>query len=48
MKSGAVERDAALKTKDILQSANGKLFGVVLSQKKQPDDGPYYYYRTKA
>ncbi|MEI2325694.1 CpsD/CapB family tyrosine-protein kinase [Priestia megaterium] len=48
MKSGAVEKDAALKAKDILQSANGKLLGVVLNQKKQPDDGQYYYYGTKA
>ncbi|MED4132176.1 CpsD/CapB family tyrosine-protein kinase [Priestia megaterium] len=48
MKSGAVEKDAALKAKDILEHADGKLLGVVLNQKKQPADGQYYYYGTKA
>lgn len=44
MKSGAVEKDAALKAKDILNNASGKLLGVVLNQKKQSEDGQYYYY----
>ncbi|MCZ8493366.1 CpsD/CapB family tyrosine-protein kinase [Priestia megaterium] len=44
MKSGAVEKDAALKAKDILENAAGKLLGVVLNQKKQQEDGQYYYY----
>lgn len=39
MKSGAVEKDAALKAKDILDNAAGKLLGVVLNQKKQPEGG---------
>ena len=47
MKSGAVEKEAALKAKDILENADGKLLGVVLNQKKQPADGQYYYYGTK-
>ncbi|MBY0213511.1 hypothetical protein H7K07_20825 [Priestia aryabhattai] len=33
MKSGAGEKDAVLKAKDILDNAVGKFFGVVLNQK---------------
>lgn len=33
MKSGAVEKDVALKTKGILESTNVKLLGFVLNQK---------------
>lgn len=33
MKSGAVEKDVALKAKDILESKNVKLLGFVLNQK---------------
>ncbi|MBU8686474.1 CpsD/CapB family tyrosine-protein kinase [Priestia megaterium] len=48
IKSDVVKKDAALKTKDILENAKGKLLGVVLNQKKQPKDVQYYYYGTKS
>jgi len=47
IKSGHVEKDSALKAKDILESAKGKLLGVIINQKQQPDDEQYYYYGTK-
>jgi protein-tyrosine kinase len=36
--------DAAIKAKELLQSANSKLLGVVLNQRKQKDSHYYYYY----
>ncbi|WP_264804005.1 CpsD/CapB family tyrosine-protein kinase [Cytobacillus sp. NCCP-133] len=41
--SGKTETEAAVKTKEHLQAAKGKLLGVVLNQKKVKDS-PYYYY----
>lgn len=36
--------DAAIKAKELLQSANSKLLGVVLNKRKQKDSHYYYYY----
>lgn len=41
--SGKTERDAAVKAKDLLSNAKGKLLGVVLNNKKE-QKGQYYYY----
>lgn len=44
--SGKTEKDALLKTKELLTSTNGKLLGVVLNNKKADKKGNYYYYGT--
>ncbi|MED4072350.1 CpsD/CapB family tyrosine-protein kinase [Priestia endophytica] len=43
VKSGSTVIDTALKAKDLLQNARGKLLGVVLNEKKV-NIGEYYYY----
>lgn len=45
--SGKTETDAAVKAKELLISAKGKLLGVVLNQKKQKESQYYYYYGGK-
>ncbi|BCB05875.1 protein-tyrosine kinase [Bacillus sp. KH172YL63] len=42
--SGKTEIDAAKKSKDLLESARGKLLGTVLNNKKITDTSYYYYY----
>jgi len=44
--SGKTEKDALIKTKELLTSTNGKLLGVVLNNKKIDKKGSYYYYGT--
>ncbi|MFS0637351.1 CpsD/CapB family tyrosine-protein kinase [Mesobacillus foraminis] len=44
--SGKTEREAAGKAKDLLLTAKGKLFGVVLNGKKLSNSENYYYYGT--
>ena len=44
--SGKTEKDALLKTKELLTATNGKLLGVVLNNKKPDKNGNYYYYGT--
>lgn len=41
--SSSTERNAALKAKELLMNAKGKLLGVVLNKKKN-EKGSYYYY----
>lgn len=43
VRSGSTEKDAALKAKQALDSAQGKLLGVVLNDKEQ-NGSEYYYY----
>ena len=45
--SGTTEREAAIKSKERLESAKGKLLGVVLNRKKMKDGSYYYYYAQK-
>jgi len=40
--SGKTEKDAALKSKELLSNAQGKLLGVVLNNRKV-EEGNYYY-----
>ena len=47
IKSGETQVDAAIKAKELLVAANGKLLGTVLNQKKIQDSSYYYYYGTK-
>lgn len=42
--SGRTHVDAAVKAKDLLETVNAKLLGVVLNQKKMSDSNYYYYY----
>ncbi|WP_078543553.1 CpsD/CapB family tyrosine-protein kinase [Litchfieldia alkalitelluris] len=42
--SGRTENEAALKAKESIVSAKGKIIGVVLNNKKQKDSQYYYYY----
>lgn len=42
--SGNTEMEAATKSKELLLTANGKLLGTVLNQKKVKDSQYYYYY----
>ncbi|MDG0060854.1 MULTISPECIES: CpsD/CapB family tyrosine-protein kinase [Priestia] len=42
--SGKTEKDAALKSKDLLSNAQGKLLGVVLNNRKVEEGNYYYYY----
>ncbi|KRF53055.1 capsular biosynthesis protein [Bacillus sp. Soil531] len=44
--SGKTEKDAALKSKELLSNAQGKLLGVVLNNHKVEEDNYYYYYGT--
>lgn len=45
--SGKTEMEAACKAKELLVTANGKLLGAVLNQKKAKDSQYYYYYGAK-
>ncbi|PFG15101.1 capsular exopolysaccharide synthesis family protein [Bacillus sp. es.036] len=45
--SGTTEREAVVKAKERLDSAKGKLLGVVLNRKKMKDGSYYYYYAQK-
>lgn len=42
--SGTTDRDGAIKAKEILTSAQAKLLGAVLNNKKADKDAHYYYY----
>nr|WP_263325272.1 CpsD/CapB family tyrosine-protein kinase [Neobacillus sp. Marseille-Q6967] len=44
--SGKTERDMIVKAKDLLDSAQSKLLGVVLNNKKMQNTNYYYYYGT--
>jgi capsular exopolysaccharide synthesis family protein len=44
IKSGETPIDAAIKSKELLLAANGKLLGTVLNNKKIQDSHYYYYY----
>ncbi|MFT8323477.1 MAG: CpsD/CapB family tyrosine-protein kinase [Bacillus sp. (in: firmicutes)] len=44
--SGHTEKDALVKTKELLAGSNGKILGVVLNNKKADKKGQYYYYGT--
>jgi len=44
--SGSTEKDALIKTKELLSSSKGKILGVVLNNKKQDKQSSYYYYGT--
>ena len=48
IKSGETQVDAAMKAKELLVAANGKLLGTVLNQKKIQDSNYYYYYGTES
>ena len=45
--SGKTETDAAIKAKELLESAKAKILGVVLNNKKVQDSQYYYYYGGK-
>lgn len=42
--SGTTEQDAARKSKDLLESAKGKIIGTVLNRVNSKDSQNYYYY----
>lgn len=42
--SGKTDTEAAIKAKELLLAAKGKLLGVILNQKNQKDSQYYYYY----
>ncbi|MCM3569386.1 CpsD/CapB family tyrosine-protein kinase [Neobacillus mesonae] len=44
--SGKTEKELAVKAKDLLETAQGKLLGVVLNNKKMKTSQQYYYYGT--
>jgi len=44
--SGSTEKDALIKTNELLSASNGKILGVVLNNKKQDRTSNYYYYGT--
>ncbi|MFB4320788.1 CpsD/CapB family tyrosine-protein kinase, partial [Priestia sp. BR_2] len=44
VRSGKTEKDAALKSKELLSNAQGKLLGVVLNNRKVEEGNYYYYY----
>lgn len=44
--SGKTDKEAAVKTKEQLDSSTGKILGVVLNNKKPDKKGNYYYYGT--
>lgn len=41
---GKAEKDQLVKTKELLEAAQGKLLGVVLNNKKMKESQHYYYY----
>ena len=45
--SGKTEKDMVVKAKEMLGTANGKLLGVVLNNKKMKSNQHYYYYGAK-
>ncbi|MCM3729092.1 CpsD/CapB family tyrosine-protein kinase [Neobacillus cucumis] len=45
--SGKTEKDQVVKAKELLDSAQSKLLGVVLNNKKMKDTNYYYYYGVK-
>lgn len=45
--SEKTERDMAIKGKELLQGAKGKMLGVVLNNKRQKESSYYYYYGAK-
>ncbi|MBE4907203.1 CpsD/CapB family tyrosine-protein kinase [Bacillus luteolus] len=45
--SGTTENEAAIKAKELLVNAKGKILGVVLNNKKMKDSQYYYYYGAK-
>jgi protein-tyrosine kinase len=45
--SGSTEKDAALKSRDLLNSSKAKLLGTVLNKIKASDSQYYYYYGQK-
>ncbi len=45
--SGTTENEAAVKAKELLVNAKGKILGVVLNNKKMKDSQYYYYYGAK-
>ena len=45
--SEKTENEQAIKAKELLESARGKLLGVVLNNKKQRNSDYYYYYGSK-
>ncbi|MEH7549080.1 CpsD/CapB family tyrosine-protein kinase [Neobacillus vireti] len=45
--SGKTEKDQVIKAKELLDSAQSKLLGVVLNNKKMKDTNYYYYYGVK-
>lgn len=45
--SGKTEKELAVKAKELLDTAKGKLLGVVLNNKKMKSNQQYYYYGTK-
>lgn len=47
VRSGHTEKEAALKVKGLLETAQGKLLGIVLNAKKQEKGNYYYYYGTE-
>ncbi|WP_418055598.1 hypothetical protein [Priestia megaterium] len=44
--SGKTKKDAALKSKELLSNAKGKLLGGVLNNRKVEEGNYYYYYGT--
>ncbi|MCP8967859.1 CpsD/CapB family tyrosine-protein kinase [Ectobacillus ponti] len=44
VRSGRTDKDAALKAKNLLQNATGKLLGAILNDKQQKENEHYYYY----
>ncbi|MEH7440217.1 CpsD/CapB family tyrosine-protein kinase [Neobacillus drentensis] len=45
--SEVTEKERAVKAKELLEAAQGKLLGVVLNNKKVQDTNSYYYYGAK-
>ncbi|WP_285889722.1 CpsD/CapB family tyrosine-protein kinase [Neobacillus niacini] len=45
--SGKTEKDMIVKSKELLDNAQGKLLGVVLNNKKMQNTNYYYYYGAK-
>jgi capsular exopolysaccharide synthesis family protein len=45
--SGKTEKELAVKASELLQSAKGKLLGVVLNHKEMKDSNYYYYYGAR-
>lgn len=45
--SGKTEKELAVKASEMLQSAKGKLLGVVLNHKEMKDSNYYYYYGSR-